>query len=95
MTAVMTRDGTVHKASAGPSGPATECGRDEQVFVTEDRITCAECLKVVCPKCGQRVETEVLRGRVRWVTTTKVHLKPGPKVCHAIIKTEEHHDRLP
>lgn len=50
---------------------------------------------VACPKCGARVGTEVLRGRVRWVTTTVVHIKAGSPstVCHAILKTEEHRDR--
>lgn len=48
-------------------------------------------MTVICPKCGQEVDTEVLRGRRRIVTTTKVHVKPGPAavVCHAILKTQE------
>lgn len=48
---------------------------------------------VDCPKCGLRVDTETIVGRVRTVTTTVVHIKPGPtaKVCHAILKTEEKH----
>lgn len=54
--------------------------------------------EVDCPKCGLRVATERIRGRVRWVTMTVVHIKKDsspPKVCYAILKTEEHRDRLP
>lgn len=46
-----------------------------------------------CPKCGQQVETELLRGRVRWVTWTGVHIQNG-RVCWAILKTKEHRDRI-
>lgn len=52
--------------------------------------------EVDCPECGARVATEVLRGRVRWVVMTIVHLKPNSPtatVCYAILKTEEHRDR--
>lgn len=47
--------------------------------------------EVECPKCHQQVGTEVIQGRVRKVTTTVAHIKPGPTavVCHAILKTEE------
>jgi hypothetical protein len=47
--------------------------------------------EVVCTKCHQVVEIEVLWGRKRKVIMTKVHIKPGPAavVCHAILKTEE------
>jgi hypothetical protein len=45
---------------------------------------------VVCPKCDQEVEVEVLEGRVRRVTTTRAHISKG-RVCYAIIKTEENH----
>lgn len=50
-----------------------------------------------CPKCGlEDVAIEVLEGRVRRVTMTKVHIKPNSPtatVCYAILKTEEHRDR--
>lgn len=92
MTAVLTKDGVVHLASAGPEGSTTECGLTEQTFVVTEgsrRVTCYECANTsTCPKCGQKVWVEVLHGRVRKVTTTKVHIHEG-RVCHAILKTEE------
>lgn len=92
MTAVVTKDGVVHKASDGPEGPTTECGLTEQTFVVTEgsrRITCYECANTAtCPKCGQKVWIEVLPGRVRTVTMTKVHVVAG-KVCHAILTTKE------
>lgn len=50
---------------------------------------------IACPKCGAEVDTEVLRGRVRWVTATITHVKPGTRtqVCVAVLKEEEHRDR--
>lgn len=44
-TPVLTRDGTCHAASAGPSGPSTRCGREEPVYVAgESPVDCRECL---------------------------------------------------
>ena len=90
MTRAMTRDGVVHKTERWPEEytATAECGLTDVMFLTKAPVTCPECLKVVCPKCGQRVATEVIHGRSRKVTTTVVHIKPGPAVCHAILKTE-------
>jgi len=44
--------------------------------------------EAICPKCGQVVDVEMVKGQARNVTTTKVHLHNG-KVCFAILKTKE------
>lgn len=52
---------------------------------------------MICPNCGTDVETMLIRGRRRIVTTTVIHYKKGTtKVCHAILKTKETpRDRTP
>jgi len=92
MTAVVTKDGVVHRASDGPEGATTHCGLTEQTFVVTEgsrRITCYECANTeTCPNCGQKVWVEVLPGRARTVTRTQTHIVAG-KICHAILNTKE------
>lgn len=92
---VLTVDGVVHLPAKGKllaGGATTHCGLRDRTWAAADRPSCPTCKTTdICPKCDQRVETEVIRGRYRTVTATKAHIRPkgaSVTVCHAILKEE-------
>lgn len=63
-TPTLTRDGKVHAASAGPSGPTTRCGLTETTYPAGSApIDCPACLT---PPVTEEERMQAARARALW-----------------------------